>query len=243
MKWALPPPVESKEAVFVEGTRLMLATSIDMAFRHRTQGQSTLRTSAESKHLRLSMGVHLTEDHCLFDPHGCQQTQIDDRCGPVHLAMITITAPASIYMPKSLPDGRCRLEICPLTLVTFFKLGINHIAATIFAEDSALSLEMPSGMNLDTSSLASRSCSSMVGLVVPLLLVDVLHRMPQQKWTSNGRLETSLSIDMYRAPTDWRDKAAEQQRFLREQDATTQRIWYMYREGVVPSGEYGIIPS
>ena len=91
-------------------------------------------------------------------------------------------------------------------------------------------------MNLDTSSLATRSCSSTVGVSLPVLGVRLLQQDDQtRKWRDVGHIETNLSVDVYKAPKGWQEKAALQQAFIREEDALTQRIWYMYRDGVETS--------
>jgi len=123
--------------------------------------------------------------------------------------------------------------------VTFFKLGIEGLSAVLFANDSAIALHLPMGVNLNTSTLATRSCSSTIGFVIPAVDVDLLQRDPlSRKWDAVGSLQTSLSVDVYKAPKDWREKAARQQAFIRKEDAPTQRVWYMYREGTESSGRY-----
>ena len=151
-------------------------------------------------------------------------------------------APAKIYIQQSPPDGKVawHLTIARLMafLVTFFKLGIDQISATLFASNSAVSVEAPSGINLDTSSCATRSHNSMVGVLLPALDIVLSRRdVPHRKWRPVGRIATGLNVDVYNAPKGWQEKVSKQQEFLREQDAPTQRIWYMYREGEETSSE------
>lgn len=92
---------------------------------------------------------------------------------------------------------------------------------------------------LDTSSLASRHCSSMLSVSAPDVTVHLLrHDASQQKWESTGSIATDLVVDIYKAPTAWEKHAAAQQMFLKEQDVLTERIWYMYRDERGNSGTY-----
>ncbi|ORY27357.1 hypothetical protein BCR39DRAFT_589249 [Naematelia encephala] len=128
-------------------------------------------------------------------------------------------APASIYTQKSPPDA------------TFFKLGIGSMNAVLSASEATVCISLPAGVTLDTSSLGSRSCSSSMGLLIPTIDVKLLRRHTSTgDWSSVGETRTGLSLDMYKAPKDWQDRVAKQQKFLREEDRLTQRIWYMYSE-------------
>lgn len=127
-------------------------------------------------------------------------------------------APTEFYIPKTPPD------------VTFFKLGIEEIAVTLFVDDLAVSVNMPAGVNLDTSSLATRSFASAVGVSIPNIQVSMLERASHShKWSSLGTLKTGVALDVFSAPSGWQEKADAQQRFLMEEDAPTKRIWYMYQ--------------
>jgi hypothetical protein len=139
-------------------------------------------------------------------------------------------APASIYVPKTPPDGELSLPNT-LTLVTFFKLSLDSASAMLRAGDSAISIGLPSGVNLDTSTLATRTCRSVLGVLIPLISIDLLSRHPGKKWFPTGSIRTGISLDLYKAAKGWRRSASEQQEFIQEEDRPTQRIWYMYREG------------
>jgi hypothetical protein len=124
--------------------------------------------------------------------------------------------------------------------VTFFKLGIDKISAQYNVGDHGISLDLPRGVNLDTSSLATRACSSSIGLIVPLLNVSLLCRNEtnSRRWEAVGSVATDLSLDLYNAPVGWEEKASLQQEFLKEMDEDSRRIWYMYTEGDEFKGEY-----
>ncbi|WWD06286.1 hypothetical protein V865_004376 [Kwoniella europaea PYCC6329] len=110
--------------------------------------------------------------------------------------------PSEIYVPKSAPD----------------------------AGDNAISVEMPSGLSLDTSTMGTRSYSSMMGISLPFLIVNVLERGPKTTWQSVGSARAGAAIDIFKAPSGWREAVARQQDFIRKEDEETSRIWYMYEE-------------
>ena len=126
-------------------------------------------------------------------------------------------APAEFFVPKSLPD------------VTFVRMGLGRISGSFFGEKTALTFDIADGMNLDLSTLATRSFASSLGLVVPSIVLTTFDGdRTIQQWEATGRLETSITLDQYSAPPGWQRHASEQQAFLKAEDAPTKRIWYMY---------------
>ncbi|WWC90151.1 uncharacterized protein L201_005084 [Kwoniella dendrophila CBS 6074] len=109
--------------------------------------------------------------------------------------------PSEIYVPKAFPDG-------------------NH----------AISVEAPSGFSLDTSSMGTRSYSSMMGVLLPSLTVNILERGPRSNWHTVGSAQAGCTIDIYKLPTGWKEAVAKQQEYLKREDQDTSRIWYMYQE-------------
>lgn len=85
-------------------------------------------------------------------------------------------------------------------------------------------------MNLDLSTWATRSCGSTIGIVIPSVVTNVLHRdsVNPRIWNAAAEVKTGGSIDIYQAPKGWRNAAAKQQAFLRKEDAETRRISYLY---------------
>ena len=106
------------------------------------------------------------------------------------------------------------------------------MSATMSIGDHVAALRLPAGVNLDTSTLATRSYSSSLGVIIPSLELDLLERdVRSRKLRSIGSLRTDLGVNVYKAPEGWHDKVSMQQEFIRAQDAATRRIWFMYREG------------
>ncbi|WVR03135.1 hypothetical protein IAU60_000125 [Kwoniella sp. DSM 27419] len=125
--------------------------------------------------------------------------------------------PAEIYVPKTSPD------------VTFFKFNLDRATVMLTSEGDAISAELSDGMSLDTSTWGTRSYSSVIGVLLPSLRLDILERDSKHAWRSVGSTTVGAAIDIYNAPAGWRETVAAQQVFLRAQDEPTGRIWYMYR--------------
>jgi hypothetical protein len=111
-------------------------------------------------------------------------------------------------------------------------LSVHQVIGKFSNENSAISADLPKGINLDVSTWATRSCGSTIGLVVPSVVLCALHREAADhgRWISVAEAQTGGSIDIYLAPKDWRNAAAKQQAFLRKEDAETRRITYLYED-------------
>lgn len=120
---------------------------------------------------------------------------------------------------------RYRIVLIP---VTFFKLSLGQATILLNQGDSALSVELVQGVNLDLSTCATRSCASSIGLQIPSLAVHVLSRPESSDWETVGHAKAGASVEVYSAPQGWRDAAAKQQAFIRKEDAETCRIAYLY---------------
>lgn len=92
-----------------------------------------------------------------------------------------------------------------------------------------MSCDLASGVNLDFSSWATRFCSSSIGVLVPAISARLLRRDSElHEWIPTIELTTGAAIDKYTAEKGWRSAVANQQAFIREQDADTRRIAYLY---------------
>lgn len=126
-------------------------------------------------------------------------------------------APAEVYISQTPPDA------------TLVKLSVDQATVLMSAGSSAIAIELPDGVFLDTSSMASKSCRSVLGLGLPTISVHLLQRrLHSKRWHPVGSVGTGVSADIYRIPKDWQDEAQEQQDFLRVQDEPTRRIPSMY---------------
>ncbi|WVF66596.1 hypothetical protein IAT40_001336 [Kwoniella sp. CBS 6097] len=98
--------------------------------------------------------------------------------------------------------------------------------------------DAPSGIHLDTSTYGTRSYSSMMGVLLPALYINILGRDPKRMWRPVGSLKAGATIDIYKAPTGWREKVALQQEFLRKEDESTGRIWSMLQDVKPPTSSH-----
>lgn len=133
-------------------------------------------------------------------------------------------APSDVYIAKTPPDA------------TFVKLSIQRITALLETTAAGIAVELPQGVFIDTSSVASKACRSVQGLGVPCASLHVLRRQAGHKtWEPVGSVSTGMSMDTYKVPPGWQDDAAKQQEFLREQDEITKRVPFLYGEGDDPT--------
>ncbi|WWD22731.1 hypothetical protein CI109_107224 [Kwoniella shandongensis] len=110
----------------------------------------------------------------------------------------------------------------------------DNAPASVFLPKTAP--DASEGLCFDTSTWGTRSYSSVIGVLLPSLSVNLLHRSSGRSWRPVATASTGITLDVYKAPTGWQDKVAKQQEFLRQEDEPTGRIWYMYR-GAKQSGE------
>lgn len=128
-------------------------------------------------------------------------------------------APASIYIEKTPPDA------------TFVKLSVKQVSALLSYGNSGIAVELPDGLFLDASTMASKSCRSVMGLGIPNISVHIISRKSEGKrWQPIGSVATGLSLDNFKLPHDWTKVAEDQKVFLKAQDAPTRRVPYLYDE-------------
>jgi hypothetical protein len=139
-------------------------------------------------------------------------------------------APAGLYHVPGLPDGEYQHStIVAYHLVTFFKLSLGEASISLSKGNSIITCDLTSGANFDLSTWATRFCSSSIGALVPTVSVRLLRRDSEaHKWTSTVEITTGATVDVFAAGKGWRNAVADQQAFLRKQDADTRRIAYLY---------------
>ena len=125
-------------------------------------------------------------------------------------------APADIYLPQVPPD------------VTFFKMEVRHFSMTLATDQAALTVDLPKGINLDTSTWATQNFRSAIGVVIPAITAQMLRKVDQ--WRNVANIQTDLSLQIFNAPPQWRLRASDQQKFLAEQDGATQRVRFLYSD-------------
>ncbi len=102
-------------------------------------------------------------------------------------------------------------------------MSIKSVVARYAGTGHCALVELP-GLILDTSSLAGRTYGSMIGIVLPSLLI----RLVRPDHSNVGVLTLGVAADIFNAPSGWHDKASAQQAFMKQQDAATLRVPYMY---------------
>ncbi|KIR39832.1 hypothetical protein I307_02554 [Cryptococcus deuterogattii 99/473] len=112
----------------------------------------------------------------------------------------------------------------------------NYQLKTPPDDSNAISLEALSGLTLDTSTWGTRSYSSNIGLLLPSVAFNIIHRSPRRTWHVVSSATVGATLDVYNAPDRWQEQVSAQQEFLKEQDSETGRVWYMYRGGQKPMG-------
>ncbi|ORX35037.1 hypothetical protein BD324DRAFT_652754 [Kockovaella imperatae] len=127
-------------------------------------------------------------------------------------------APAEIYMPKTPPD------------VTFLKMALGEVAVTVFDHDSALSVHIPEGVNINTTTWATRSFQAAIAVVVPDIQVLLLSRQEDDEWTTMSSIRSDICINVFNVGSGWRDKVERQQAFLQKEDKPTGRIAFLYSD-------------
>lgn len=111
------------------------------------------------------------------------------------------------------------------------KISLGSASVVMYSGNAGLAVELFEGVTLDTSSLASLTSASSLALLIPSISASLLTRpTARRKWVSAGALRFGVSLDQYKAPKEWQEHAQKQQKFLREEDGPTQRIWHMYAE-------------
>lgn len=122
-----------------------------------------------------------------------------------------------------------------LTQVTFLKLKIASVDATIWNPGSAFNVSLPLGLSLEKNDLATDEYRSMLSVSVPrcdarIMLPPVTKRTT---WWEVSALSFDLGLDSFDCPIGWKQSAQAQAAFVLSQDEATNRVagWYPSRDG------------
>ncbi|KAK0212569.1 hypothetical protein DFS33DRAFT_1370154 [Desarmillaria ectypa] len=127
-------------------------------------------------------------------------------------------APAVEYALPSYPD------------VTFMKVRLSSVHVTWKAGDAAGILSLPEGLRLDNNNLGGRFHRQLTSIRIPVACVKMLLHHLSDRWLEAGEMIVDAYIDMYTSPVNWRNMAAAQESFVKEQDALTGRIGKMMEQ-------------
>ena len=114
-----------------------------------------------------------------------------------------------------------------ISAVTFVKVGMGEIAMTIFDTDTAVSVHLSEGINVDTSTWATRAYQAAIALVIPKIALRLLSRADDD-WITVSSVDLDLSLNVFNAPKGWHEHVEKQQAFIRAQDGPTGRIKFVY---------------
>ncbi|KAJ7072266.1 hypothetical protein C8F01DRAFT_1205872 [Mycena amicta] len=125
-------------------------------------------------------------------------------------------APAAVYQLPSYPD---RLEVAWQ------------------AKRHAMLLSLPEGLSVDLNDSGGQYHRKLTRLSIPSVLVRLLVKSlsADRRWLEVGSLETDVYLDIYSAPSGWKELAAQQAAFVAEQDLPTGRAKRMLA-GIVEKG-------
>nr|ODN85117.1 hypothetical protein L203_05068 [Cryptococcus depauperatus CBS 7841] len=134
------------------------------------------------------------------------------------------------------PDQNYQLKTPPD--VTFVKLSVDSALAMLTTKSDAVSLEASFGLALDVSTWGTRSYSSNMTVSLPSLSINLLHRPSRKTWHVISTVTMGGTMDVFNAQSEWQQHVSEQQRFLKEQDSETGRVWFMYQGGQKPNSHH-----
>lgn len=140
-----------------------------------------------------------------------------------------VNAPAAEYMPPVEPDSRSNLSVkrYQLTLhtVTFYKVNVGGMEATLRIGNSALHLICNSGIKLESNDFGGANYAKSLGLRIPHVGIKVLLKGSTERntWLEAADVMTDLHVDMYTAPKGFKAHIAKQRAFVAEQDKPTDR--------------------
>ncbi|XP_006461147.1 hypothetical protein AGABI2DRAFT_185437 [Agaricus bisporus var. bisporus H97] len=124
-----------------------------------------------------------------------------------------VNAPAAEYMPPVEPD------------ITFYKVNVGGMEATLRIGNSALHLICNSGIKLESNDLGGANYAKSLGLRILHVGIKVLLKGSTERntWLEAADVMTDLHVDMYTAPKGFKAHIAKQRAFVAEQDKPTDR--------------------
>lgn len=120
--------------------------------------------------------------------------------------------------------------LCSYLTVTFFKLNLAPLDATIWTASSAINLALSEGLSFETNDVGTAEYRSMMSIGVPRLDLRVLLPPVSKRgtWWEVSALSLDVAADIYSSPTGWQDSVAAQAAFVRSQDIVTHRLAALY---------------
>ncbi|SJK97794.1 uncharacterized protein ARMOST_01049 [Armillaria ostoyae] len=126
-------------------------------------------------------------------------------------------APAVEYALPSYPDGK-------------FSILFGWLELLNYSGDAAAILSLPEGLRLDNNNLGGRFHRQLTSIRIPVACVKMLLRNLSDRWLEAGEMTLDVYLDIYTSPVNWRNLAAAQESFVKEQDALTGRVAKMLEQ-------------
>lgn len=154
-------------------------------------------------------------------------------------------APSTDFAPPLMPDVTFLRVVCPLIDITV-GLGITTDSripsAQDTSKDSLLHFSLSKGFSIQSTDRPHTSYASCTRFDLPAINLRVLQRITgfHQTWFELASISADLAGEQTEAPLGWKEHAQEQLNFLRMQDATTNRVGFLYgsklplTEGICP---------
>lgn len=102
---------------------------------------------------------------------------------------------------------------------------IEEVDMTWQANAASIRAALSRGLQFSFNNIATSHYRKVTSIVVPdLELQMLLPPTTGKQWLEVCRFRTNIGLDMYKSPQGWRSDAAEQRKFLAEQDGPTQRF-------------------
>ncbi len=93
----------------------------------------------------------------------------------------------------------------------------------------------------DNNNLGGRFHRQLTSIRIPVACVKMLLRNLSDRWLEAGETTLDVYLDIYTSPVNWRNLAAAQESFVREQDALTGRAAKMLEQFKL--FDYGDLPN
>lgn len=134
-----------------------------------------------------------------------------------------LNAPAQEFMLELYPD------------VTFLKLRLSSLHINVETGDASLAIALPDGLQLSFNNMPTTSRAGLISLIVPEGQTQALLQASKdgQIWLEAAAMKFDASIDVHSRPPNWKAEGKEQLDFIREQDAVTRRVPFIYDPSVL----------
>lgn len=149
-------------------------------------------------------------------------------------------APAADFSPPTLPDVTFLRVKCPLVDLT---IGLDSIlddktpSVQQISHDSLLHFSLSKGFSIQLTDRPHPAHKSCMRFDIPAIGARILQRITgfHQTWFELAGISFDISGEKASAPLGWREHREAQLSFIRAQDASTQRVGFLYGSNLPPT--------